>query len=441
MKPLIYNILCIITLFTIQLEGVSQSNNRLQIPYNNWNLVIDGLINDWPDKPLTSFHTSGNADNNTCQLRMLWDESYLYVSIYIEDSFLVALEPSDDPDRIHLNDGFELYIDSQNDSGDKFDINDFQFIFDISGGRALFRGDRLNQELNHQVPKDTRVAKIIYYSKVSTDGSINDNADFDKGYTVECKIPWTALGMSPSAGMVFKADFCINDNDTLQDMRSVPEGPVHNYSGTSMLGFADYGFPTQWPVIELTGSAGLTKRLESLISDFWIVIILLLTGFVILGSVVFYLLISTLRKIPNREAQKDLPLVQYVITENENFSNEAGKHPYIHKVREIVLSNLDKQIRTEELANELATSVRQLQRVFKQEFNTTPKIFVITIKIELAAHMLLDPANNISEVAYALGFSDPSYFSKVFKKYYSLSPTEYQAGSGQRGRRTYNETD
>jgi AraC-like DNA-binding protein len=48
--------------------------------------------------------------------------------------------------------------------------------------------------------------------------------------------------------------------------------------------------------------------------------------------------------------------------------------------------------------------------------------------MERAAAMLREGKQNVSEVAWALGFTDPAYFSKVFKKYFGRSPKEYQVG-------------
>ena len=39
---------------------------------------------------------------------------------------------------------------------------------------------------------------------------------------------------------------------------------------------------------------------------------------------------------------------------------------------------------------------------------------------------MADLNSNISEIAYEVGFSDPNYFSKVFKKTYKLTPTAYR---------------
>jgi hypothetical protein len=48
-------------------------------------------------------------------------------------------------------------------------------------------------------------------------------------------------------------------------------------------------------------------------------------------------------------------------------------------------------------------------------------------RIELARQLLLDPFHNISEAARRCGFSDPSYFSRVFRKLVGCSPRDYCA--------------
>lgn len=48
------------------------------------------------------------------------------------------------------------------------------------------------------------------------------------------------------------------------------------------------------------------------------------------------------------------------------------------------------------------------------------------LKIEISRQLLLNSSQNISEVAYEIGFNDPKYFSKCFKSKVGISPREYQ---------------
>jgi len=98
---------------------------------------------------------------------------------------------------------------------------------------------------------------------------------------------------------------------------------------------------------------------------------------------------------------------------------------FINQAQMFVLTKLDQNISSAELADELAISLRQLQRIFKEKLDTTPTNFITTLKMEEAAKMLLKSNNNISEIAYALGFTDPAYFTRLFKKYFGKSPSEF----------------
>ena len=57
---------------------------------------------------------------------------------------------------------------------------------------------------------------------------------------------------------------------------------------------------------------------------------------------------------------------------------------------------------------------------------STPLDFVRNIKMKRACMMLLARTQTISEVAYAVGFSNPKYFTKCFKEEFGVTPTEYQ---------------
>ena len=64
-------------------------------------------------------------------------------------------------------------------------------------------------------------------------------------------------------------------------------------------------------------------------------------------------------------------------------------------------------------------------RKIKAITGTTGKEFIDSIRLKKAAQLLIGSGMNISEVAYTVGHSNPQYFSKWFKAYYKVSPTEY----------------
>ncbi|MEM7110640.1 MAG: helix-turn-helix transcriptional regulator, partial [Bacteroidota bacterium] len=60
----------------------------------------------------------------------------------------------------------------------------------------------------------------------------------------------------------------------------------------------------------------------------------------------------------------------------------------------------------------------------------TPNEFITNIRLTKASQMIsTHPETSISSVAYSCGFSNPSYFSRAFKKKYDISPVDYRVKS------------
>ena len=72
-----------------------------------------------------------------------------------------------------------------------------------------------------------------------------------------------------------------------------------------------------------------------------------------------------------------------------------------------------------------------LRRLFKKEVGVSPREFLLNGRMELARGIILGGLSNryseytVSQLAEACGFADPLYFSRVFKKYFGVSPSEY----------------
>lgn len=79
----------------------------------------------------------------------------------------------------------------------------------------------------------------------------------------------------------------------------------------------------------------------------------------------------------------------------------------------------------EQLATDVNMSKSTLYRKIKTMTGMTPLDFVRNVKMKRACMMLLLRTQNISEIAYAVGFSNPKYFSKCFKEEFGMTPSEY----------------
>ena len=79
----------------------------------------------------------------------------------------------------------------------------------------------------------------------------------------------------------------------------------------------------------------------------------------------------------------------------------------------------------QQLCEEVAISRVHLNRKMKKRYGVSPNIFIRSFRLKQAAYLLAYNKANISEVAYAVGFSSHSYFTTSFREYFGMSPKEF----------------
>ncbi len=80
----------------------------------------------------------------------------------------------------------------------------------------------------------------------------------------------------------------------------------------------------------------------------------------------------------------------------------------------------------EEMAHHLGYHRTHLSKIFKKETGLSPMNYLLKIRMERASHLILHDSLTIQQIASSVGYSDPLYFSKQFKKWFGLSPTQYR---------------
>lgn len=88
--------------------------------------------------------------------------------------------------------------------------------------------------------------------------------------------------------------------------------------------------------------------------------------------------------------------------------------------------NYDKKIIIKDLAKESNLCVSRYIQIFKEMTGLTPKEYLMNVRIEKACEFLSYTNLGIKEIALSIGFDDQMYFSRVFKKYKGLNPSEYR---------------
>lgn len=104
-----------------------------------------------------------------------------------------------------------------------------------------------------------------------------------------------------------------------------------------------------------------------------------------------------------------------VISSNDNLMK-------IKKAKEIIVRDVSHSPTLAEISDEIELSLKKLKRGFKSVYGKTVHEFMINYKIDVAKTLLIEGNYNINEISLKLGFSNCSYFIKVFKDKVGLTP-------------------
>ncbi len=110
------------------------------------------------------------------------------------------------------------------------------------------------------------------------------------------------------------------------------------------------------------------------------------------------------------------------------FQQFRNDQPFSSEVKHHILEALKGEVPSlEQIAAQMTIGIRSLQAKLKQE-GTSFQILLNNVRKELAQQHLKQQQASKSEIAYLLGFSEVSVFSRNFKKWTGMTPTQYQLG-------------
>lgn len=107
-------------------------------------------------------------------------------------------------------------------------------------------------------------------------------------------------------------------------------------------------------------------------------------------------------------------------------SRQDSESRRITKVKSYISNHLNEVITLDSMASIVGMSPSAFSRFFKQHTNKTLSSYIIDMRLGVAARMLVDTAQNISEICYACGFNNLSNFNRVFKLKRGMSPREFR---------------
>jgi len=117
---------------------------------------------------------------------------------------------------------------------------------------------------------------------------------------------------------------------------------------------------------------------------------------------------------------------EYSVAYLDNFLPRSTSREVVDKIIERLPDGAPNQ---QQIASALNVSNRTLQRKLRDE-GTSFMALLQDTRLQLASKYLLSPGRSVVETAYLLGFSEPSTFSRAFKRWTGIAPADYRESAG-----------
>lgn len=125
-------------------------------------------------------------------------------------------------------------------------------------------------------------------------------------------------------------------------------------------------------------------------------------------------------------AFRELLLLMYPLSQIDKNHNQSYVHPAVKKAISFFYANADTSLTMKEASDYAGISEKYFQQLFKNQTGKTPNDYFMEIRLQIAIKKLLTTEMPVSEIAYESGFTNCSYFTRIFKKYYHQTPSEFR---------------
>jgi AraC-like DNA-binding protein len=390
-------------------DGAARPAEKLRLPFFERPSPVDANLGPWSSIAAATFSVGASP----VTLRLAWDESALRVLFEVGDATPVTLGRADeDPDLGFKSDSVELFLDVHGEAMPRMDTNDYQFTVSRDGRRTTFKGSSaLSGTIRPEPEADAAPQPKDWGMNVPVEVAVADGPEAGPGkrpgYRVEIAVPWAAVGGRPAPGAVFGVSAAVND----LAMRGGDAVPARN--AIDFRGRTAFESPAVWAAATLE-APGLLTRLARNARPWAAVALGVLAVFVAVGWRV--------RKAAVLRAAAPAP----VLAAGE--APVSGDDP-IERLKLDLPSRLREDLTAESLAEIAGVSLRTLQRIFRERFDTTPMSWLMEARLLEAARVIRAGDDPVTKIAYRVGFKDPSHFTRRFKARFGVSPNEYRRGA------------
>ncbi|MHC4870606.1 MAG: helix-turn-helix domain-containing protein [Planctomycetota bacterium] len=201
----------------------------------------------------------------------------------------------------------------------------------------------------------------------------------------------------------------------------VKAGTEHQYDPLD-----NYVWNNYWLTFNYKRLCSSLKTIESFIPD---------EGFYILPDIVEIetywqkLSLSFLQEVDNKRAEENFLLhaLFYSIHSQVEIEKQPESHTSLQKIITVMHQSIeDSELNLQDLCKRESLGYHNFRKLFKKHTGTSPRQYLINLRINRARVLLRDINLNINSVAVKSGFTDFNYFCRLFKSHLGLTPREYR---------------
>lgn len=392
---------------------IIRGNEVISVPKTTQMVFINGILSEWDSAAVLEFkctiHYCADIPSETIA-RIMWDDTKLYIALEVHTSLIEASQ-IEGYENVWLDNGIEIFIDSKHNAHlfNPYSISIEEFV--KRGGQYLpgYPLEYLQEDDYHFIINAINTVETLQgkdlkpYNHIKADIFSSTNYSIDSlgnknGYVVEVAIPWNTLHVTVKRDLALGFEIAVNLIDSLG--KRTP----FSYSGNR-----PFRQPYLWNDLKL-----IDKQVATIAQAKWDIkeyIFIILLAFFFSISLLFFK-----RKISQRAEA-------YQIEKSKPQQNIT-----LHKqVQEIIANNYYKNSFTStDTASQLNMSLRNLQHILNKETSKTFTELLNEYRLEQAKNLLETTNETTQTICYQVGFTTPSYFSKLFKGKYLKSPTAYR---------------
>lgn len=102
----------------------------------------------------------------------------------------------------------------------------------------------------------------------------------------------------------------------------------------------------------------------------------------------------------------------------------GAAHPKVTQAVLLMEANIEEPLTTDEIAQQVCVSRRQLERIFKQFLNRVPSQYYLELRLNRARQMLQQTSTSIIQIGLSCGFSSGPHFSSAYRNFFGVTPRE-----------------